>query len=91
MLYSINWPNFVVWLSLPFELLGNMCIGIICCPACEVMNFEINHGFLINPFFLIPKKSRQNYKYLKNEKIFIILKEPSLKQIKAIFWKVRVT
>ena len=23
-LYSINWPNFIFWLSLPYEILGNM-------------------------------------------------------------------
>ena len=26
LLYSINWPNFVVWLPFPLNLLGNMCI-----------------------------------------------------------------
>ena len=30
MLYSINWPNFTVWLSLLLEILVNMCIVIIC-------------------------------------------------------------
>ena len=30
MLYSINWPNFIVWLPLPLEILGNMCITIAC-------------------------------------------------------------
>ena len=30
MLYSINWPNFIVWLPLVLEILGNMCIAIDC-------------------------------------------------------------
>ena len=30
MLYSINLPNFVVWLPLLLEILGNMCITIVC-------------------------------------------------------------
>ena len=30
MLYSINWPNFIVWLPLLLEILGNMCIAIVC-------------------------------------------------------------
>ena len=30
MLYSINWPNFIVWLPLLLEILGNMCITIVC-------------------------------------------------------------
>ena len=27
---SINWPNFITWLPLILEILGNMCIAIIC-------------------------------------------------------------
>ena len=30
MLYSINWPNFIVWLPLLLEILGNMYIAIVC-------------------------------------------------------------
>ena len=30
MLHSINWPNFIVWLPLPLEILDNMCIKIVC-------------------------------------------------------------
>ena len=29
MLYSINWLNFILWLPLLLEILGNMCIAII--------------------------------------------------------------
>ena len=29
LLYSINWPNFFVWLFLLLEILGNMCIAIV--------------------------------------------------------------
>ena len=29
LLYSINWPNFIVWLLLLCEILGNMCIEIV--------------------------------------------------------------
>ena len=29
-LYSINRPNFIVWLPLLLEILGNMCIAIVC-------------------------------------------------------------
>ena len=28
-----------------------MCIAIFCKPGCDVMNFEVNLIFLINPFF----------------------------------------
>ena len=30
MLHSINWPNFIVWLPLRLEILGNKCITIAC-------------------------------------------------------------
>ena len=30
MLYSINWPNFIVSLPLLLEIFGNMCITIVC-------------------------------------------------------------
>ena len=30
MLYSINWSNFIAWLLLLLETLGNMCIAITC-------------------------------------------------------------
>ena len=30
MLKSINWTNFIVWLPVFLEVLGNMCISFIC-------------------------------------------------------------
>ena len=30
MLYSINGPNFVAWLPLLLEILGNICFEILC-------------------------------------------------------------
>ena len=56
MLYSINWPNFIAWLPLLLEILGNMCIAIVCYPGCDAMDFEINLAFLIEPFFLHDQK-----------------------------------
>ena len=57
MLYSINWSNFIVWLPLLLEKLGNTCIKIFCSPGCDVMDFEINFIFLIEPFFLHDQKA----------------------------------
>ena len=70
MLYSINWPNVIVWLLLSLEILGNMCIVIICCPGCDVISFEVNYNFLTNPRFYLPEKSGQKCKYLNKEKSF---------------------
>ena len=55
LLYSINWPNLTVWLSLLLEILGNMCKGIVCFLVCDVINFEINLLFLISHFSTWPK------------------------------------
>ena len=56
MLYFINWPNFIVWLPFIIEILDNMCIAIVCEPDCDVMNFEVNLIFLVEPFFLHDQK-----------------------------------
>ena len=62
MLYSINISNFLVWLPLLIEILGNMCIEIACFPYGDVINFEINLIFLIMPFFYMTKnKTRQKW------------------------------
>ena len=70
MLHSINWPNFIVWLLLLFEILDNMCIKIVCSPGCNVIRIKINLIFLIQPFPYMTKKSRQEFKYLEKEKSF---------------------
>ena len=36
MLYSINRPNFIACLHLLLEILGNMCIAIVCFPGYDV-------------------------------------------------------
>ena len=56
LIYYFTWPNFNVWLLLLLEILGNMCIVILCCPDCDVINFEINLIFLIKTFFLHDQK-----------------------------------
>ena len=70
MVHSINWPNFIAWLSLLLEMLVNVCIAIVCLPGCDVIDFEINLIFLTKPFSYMTKKSRHKLKYLQNEKSF---------------------
>ena len=53
-----------------FEVLGNICIAIVCFPGCDVISSKINLIFLIEPLFCVNKKSRQEVKYLENKKIF---------------------
>ena len=72
MLYSINCPNFIVWLNLPYEILSNMCISVVCCAACDIINFKTNLSFLIKPFSFMIKsvKKDKKFKYFKNEMSF---------------------
>ena len=70
MLYSIIWPNFIAWWPLLLKILGNMYIGSVCYPVCDVITFEINLAFLIKPFFYLTKQPRQKTKYLENKKAF---------------------
>ena len=69
-LHSMNWPDFIVWLPLLLEILGNMCIAIVCFSGCDVINFEIKLVCLIKPFFYMIKKLRKRFKYLENKKRF---------------------
>ena len=69
-LYFLNWPSFLFWLSLLLEILGNICIANACFPSCDVINFETNLIFLIKLFFYMTKKSRQEFKYLENKRGF---------------------
>ena len=72
MLYFINWPIFIVWLPLHIEILGNMCIAIVCFPGCDIMNFEINLIFLMKPFFYMTEKWRQNLNILKKKRALAV-------------------
>ena len=46
MLYSINWPNFIVWLALILDYVGNMYIFIICFQVYNAIHFDIQAVFL---------------------------------------------
>ena len=49
--------NFFVWLIFLLEILGNMCIIIICFSLCVVINFEIN--LFYQTIFLANQKSQE--------------------------------
>ena len=57
-LYFINWPNLIGWLFLLIEVLGNICIVIICFQYYDVINFEINLSSRIDPFSYMTKNDR---------------------------------
>ena len=95
LLYSINWSNFVAWLSLLSEILGNMRIVIACYTGCDGINFENNLIFLIKPFFLYSQKVKLKTSWEQKElltwnKVFLVFfKELSLKQIKPFFLEIK--
>ena len=60
----------IAWLSLLLDILLNKFIAVFSFPVRDVINFEINLIFLINPFFYMTKKLRQKFKYLENGKNF---------------------
>ena len=69
-LYSINRPNFIVWLPLILEILVNMCIAIVCFPGCDVINIKINLIFLIKLFFTWPKSQDKNLNIFRMKRAF---------------------
>ena len=50
------------------EILGNICIAIVCEPGCDVMNFEVNFNFLIKPFFLHDQKGMTKMQIPREQK-----------------------
>ena len=80
-LYSINWPNFIIWSSFLLEVLGKMCI-FICCPFCDVMNLKLALVFWPSHFPTRPK-AKQAFKCLKNVKRFL----DEMKRIFHHFWR----
>ena len=69
MLYSINWPNFIVWLPLLLEIF-DMYIAIARFLNSDVINFEITPISLRKLFFYFTKNPRHKFKYLEKEKSF---------------------
>ena len=68
MVYSIDWPNFIVWLSLLLEILGNICITFVCFPGCDVINFQSSLIFL-SRFYTWPKSRDKNLSRERKELI----------------------
>ena len=58
-------------MPLLLEILGNMCIAIVCYPGCDVMDFEINLIFLIELFFLHDQKvMTKNLNIMRKKRAF---------------------
>ena len=75
MLYSIYWPSFIFWLPSLVEIFGNICIVIICCPACDVINCKINRLKLVSAIFIKNFIFHQMIVLQKLWKMFLISSE----------------
>ena len=69
--YSINWPNFIAWLSLLLEILGNMFILIVFVSQL-VASWILKSTLALwsRRFPIWPKKSIWKFKYMKNKRSF---------------------
>ena len=47
-----------------------MSIAVVCEPSCDVMSFEVNLIFLIEPFFIHEQNAVTKFKYVENGKSF---------------------
>ena len=67
MLYSINLANFIAWLFLLLEMLGNICIAIVFYPGCDVLDFDLSNQTI---FSTRPKSEDKNLNILTNKRAF---------------------
>ena len=65
-LYSINLPNFIVWLLLHFEILGIICIRVICFPVSDTVHLEFDLNFPFKSFFYMTKTFRTKIWIFRN-------------------------
>ena len=70
MLYSIYLPNVILWLPLCLEILGNMYIALICCPVCNLTNFEFNLTFRVSRFPTLSKSLEKILNIVSTERAF---------------------
>ena len=68
---SINWLIFIVWLTLLFEISGNMFMVIICVLFFDIISLILTIAFLSSRFPAWSKRSGQKFKYLNSEKRFL--------------------
>ena len=69
-LFNFQDPFCSVWFWLVVNLANLQTYKINPLFVISAIIFDINLNFLIKPFFFMTKKSRQSFKYLKNEKSF---------------------
>ena len=59
LIYSINWPNFIAWLRLLCDILGNMCIVIVCFPDCDLITCLLSLCEILDNMYIVTPFSRR--------------------------------
>ena len=84
-LYSINWPNFIVWLPVFCEILSNIIIVIICFQDYDLINLDIDLNFLITSFSCIIKSQDKNLNIFKTKRVFKAKKKKHFSPFLRVF------
>ena len=70
LLYSINWPNFIVWLPLVWEIWATCVLQLFVNQVVTswILKLTLSFSSIIFPFFLHDQLPWQKLKYLENGK-----------------------
>ena len=69
-LYSINWPNFIVWSPLLLRY-WKLCFAIICFPGCDIIIFKVSLIYFSSSRFSTWQKSQdKNWNILRTNRAF---------------------
>ena len=70
MLYSIDWPNLISWLSLLLEILINMCIAIVSSPVVTSWTLKVNRSCRSSRFSIWQESQDKNLNILRMKRDF---------------------
>ena len=73
----LNWSVFIVWLPLVLEILGNLCIAIVCFPGCDVNLNRFSTWPRSQDKYLNILRTKRAFK-VKQKAFFIIFKGLSI-------------
>ena len=86
LLYSINWPNFIVSCPLLLEISSSMCIAIAFYSVRDIINFRnLQLSSLPRRFPIWPKIQNKNLYYSKMKIAFEVIKKSISHHFQRIF------
>ena len=69
-LHFINWLNLIDWLPFLLEILGNVCIVIICCSLSDVIILTLILAFLSSRISTQPKSQDKSINIVRKRTVF---------------------